>query len=152
MPAPQPDLACISTAASQQWILMPQQHSSLLATRDSACNQRLCLQHTPCWLLTKATATPQGCRSKGDLQKLNWGNIVRGLLSWAQQQHVEASVPTHMVVPSGSRVAIDYSREAPTVCVRIQEVRVEGGMGVCGCEGVWGGGEARQFMASCRRL
>jgi hypothetical protein len=48
---------------------------------------------------------------------------VRGLLSWSQQQHVEQQMPAQMVLPTGTKAAIDYSQEQPTVSVRIQEVR-----------------------------
>lgn len=44
-----------------------------------------------------------------------------GLLDWDQQQRLNEIAPTHLTVPSGSRIPIDYG-DAPTVSVRLQEV------------------------------
>jgi ATP-dependent helicase HrpB len=45
------------------------------------------------------------------------------LLTWEQRRQLDALVPTHLVVPSGSRVRIDYLDEnAPVVAVRLQEI------------------------------
>jgi ATP-dependent helicase HrpB len=38
------------------------------------------------------------------------------------RQRLETIAPTHLVVPSGSRIPIDYTEDAPTVAVRLQEV------------------------------
>jgi ATP-dependent helicase HrpB len=44
-------------------------------------------------------------------------------LSWDQRRELDALAPTHLVVPSGSRIRIDYTDEsAPAVSVRLQEV------------------------------
>jgi len=44
-------------------------------------------------------------------------------LSWEQQRTLEQLAPTHLEVPSGSRVRIDYLEEGgPAVAVRLQEV------------------------------
>ncbi len=44
-------------------------------------------------------------------------------LSWDQRRELDALAPTHLAVPSGSRVRIDYTDEsAPAVSVRLQEV------------------------------
>ena len=45
-----------------------------------------------------------------------------GLLDWDQQQRLNELTPTHLAVPSGSRIPIDYSTPSPTVAVRLQEV------------------------------
>jgi len=46
-----------------------------------------------------------------------------GLLTWEQRRRLDALVPTHLVVPSGSSIRIDYLDEnAPVVAVRLQEV------------------------------
>jgi len=44
-----------------------------------------------------------------------------GLLDWDRQQRLNQLAPTHLAVPSGSRIPIDYSG-TPTVSVRLQEV------------------------------
>lgn len=44
-------------------------------------------------------------------------------LSWEQRRELDALAPSHLAVPSGSRVRIDYLDEsAPAVSVRLQEV------------------------------
>ena len=45
------------------------------------------------------------------------------LLDWRQRRALDALAPSHVVVPTGSRIPIDYSDPlAPKVAVRIQEV------------------------------
>jgi ATP-dependent helicase HrpB len=45
------------------------------------------------------------------------------MLSWDQRRMLDEWAPTHITVPSGSRIAIDYSDcEAPTLSVRLQEL------------------------------
>lgn len=44
-------------------------------------------------------------------------------LSWKQRDRLEALAPTHCVVPSGSRLPIDYAdAAAPALAVRLQEL------------------------------
>jgi ATP-dependent helicase HrpB len=44
-------------------------------------------------------------------------------LSWDERRELDALAPSHLTVPSGSRVRIDYGDEsAPAVSVRLQEV------------------------------
>lgn len=56
------------------------------------------------------------------LTRLNLKEVLNSLLSWPQQQALEQLAPTHLSVPSGSRVRIDYSTEAPVLAVRLQEI------------------------------
>jgi ATP-dependent helicase HrpB len=50
-------------------------------------------------------------------------DVLRGLLTWEQQKALDTLAPTHLQVPSGSRIRIDYLDEsAPAVSVRLQEV------------------------------
>jgi ATP-dependent helicase HrpB len=56
------------------------------------------------------------------LARLDLHAILMSLLDWNAQQRLESFAPTHLVVPSGSRIPIDYGAEAPTVSVRLQEV------------------------------
>ena len=44
------------------------------------------------------------------------------LLDWNRQRQLDELAPTHLVVPSGSRIAVDYTGAAPTLAVRLQEV------------------------------
>ncbi|MGH7579162.1 MAG: ATP-dependent helicase HrpB [Gemmatimonadales bacterium] len=46
-----------------------------------------------------------------------------GRLSWEQRAALDRLAPTHIVVPSGSRVAVDYSDPgSPVLAVRLQEM------------------------------
>ncbi|MFN3587110.1 MAG: ATP-dependent helicase C-terminal domain-containing protein, partial [Moraxellaceae bacterium] len=44
-------------------------------------------------------------------------------LDWAQREALERELPTHLVVPTGSRIAIDYTAEhGPVLAVKLQEM------------------------------
>ncbi len=43
-------------------------------------------------------------------------------LDWAQQQSLAKLAPTHLEVPSGSRVRLDYSQNEPILAVKLQEL------------------------------
>ncbi|MEW9698698.1 ATP-dependent helicase HrpB [Paenibacillus sp. SI8] len=64
-----------------------------------------------------------GMKSRGDLQRLKLADIIEEMLSWEQRRWLDEMAPTHMQVPSGSRIPIDYSNsESPTLSVRLQEM------------------------------
>lgn len=62
-----------------------------------------------------------GMSRRDHLARLDMTAIIAGLLDWNQRQRLDEIAPTHLQVPSGSRIAIDYS-SVPTVAVRLQEV------------------------------
>ena len=57
-----------------------------------------------------------------DLGTKHFSNALRNLLGWRQQRQVDKLAPTHITVPSGSRVPIDYSQPIPVLAIRIQEM------------------------------
>lgn len=62
-------------------------------------------------------------RSREDLQRLPLANILTSALSYSQGRELEESAPTHIVVPSGSRIMVDYSDPTnPVLAVRLQEM------------------------------
>ncbi|MFC4810363.1 ATP-dependent helicase C-terminal domain-containing protein, partial [Paenibacillus sp. GCM10023250] len=64
-----------------------------------------------------------GMRGRGDLARLDMVAILESLLSWQDRQRLEKEVPTHLTVPSGSRVPVDYADPAsPVLAVRLQEL------------------------------
>ncbi|MBC9786090.1 ATP-dependent helicase HrpB [Heliobacterium chlorum] len=64
-----------------------------------------------------------GLRSREDLQSLNIVPIFESMLSWEQRRELDESAPTHILVPSGQRIPIDYSvPESPVLAVRLQEM------------------------------
>ncbi|MBD3918354.1 ATP-dependent helicase HrpB [Paenibacillus sp. PR3] len=64
-----------------------------------------------------------GIRSRDGLQKLNMMHVLEAMLSWSDKQRLDELMPTHMTVPSGSRIAIDYTDpEQPVLAVKLQEL------------------------------
>ncbi|WP_199613580.1 ATP-dependent helicase HrpB [Paenibacillus alkalitolerans] len=64
-----------------------------------------------------------GMRSRSDLQRVNVTGALESMLSWERRREMDEQAPTHIVVPSGSRIPIDYSDpQAPKLSVRLQEV------------------------------
>ncbi len=72
------------------------------------------------WLLPSI----YGMKNRNDLQRLQMANIIeQNLLTWDQRRELDTKAPTHMTVPSGSRIWIDYSNaDQPSVAVKLQEM------------------------------
>lgn len=59
----------------------------------------------------------KGCR------RLNMGKILSSMIDWKQKQLIDVLAPVSITVPSGSKIAIDYSDpETPVLAVRLQEL------------------------------
>lgn len=57
------------------------------------------------------------------LKKLDMSAVISGILNREERQALDRLAPTHLTVPSGSRIRIDYAGgERPVLAVRIQEV------------------------------
>jgi len=56
------------------------------------------------------------------LERLDLHSIMLSQLSWEQQRRLDQLVPTHINVPSGSNIRIDYSHFPPVLAVRLQEM------------------------------
>ncbi len=64
-----------------------------------------------------------GVRRLSALQQVDLTDALLSLLDWRQRRALDALAPSHVVVPTGSRIPIDYSDPlAPKVAVRLQEV------------------------------
>lgn len=62
-------------------------------------------------------------RKLSELNKLNLNQALEGLLRWEQRRELDEQVPTHIVVPSGSRIPVQYQDPAaPIIAVRLQEM------------------------------
>ncbi|HEY4650359.1 MAG TPA: ATP-dependent helicase HrpB, partial [Pontibacter sp.] len=71
------------------------------------------------WLLPHLA----GLQSIEQVAKLDFNEILLSDLTWEQRQEMDRLVPTHLQVPSGSRITINYSDpSAPVLAVRLQEV------------------------------
>jgi ATP-dependent helicase HrpB len=56
------------------------------------------------------------------LKAVDLFGALSGLLSWQQRRQLDEWAPTHIEVPSGSRIRVDYSGEIPVLAVRVQEM------------------------------
>lgn len=63
-----------------------------------------------------------GMSRGGHLSKLDLAGALNHLLSWQQQRALDELAPTHIEVPTGSRIALDYSNDPPVLAVRLQEM------------------------------
>lgn len=73
----------------------------------------------PQWLAPRVL----GMRRRQDVTRLDLGAALTELLDRRQRAALDQLAPTHLVVPSGSRIPIDYSEAAtPVLAVRLQEM------------------------------
>lgn len=63
-----------------------------------------------------------GVTRRVDLARLDLRGALHGMLDWNAQRRLDELAPTHIKVPSGSRIALDYSGGSPSLAVRLQEV------------------------------
>jgi ATP-dependent helicase HrpB len=64
-----------------------------------------------------------GVRTWAQLASVDWHEALQSLMPWPQRSALERLAPTHIDVPSGSRIALDYSDPmAPVLAVKLQEV------------------------------
>lgn len=62
-------------------------------------------------------------RSADQLKQLDLLPVLKERLSWNQKRLLEERMPTHITVPSGSRIALDYaSGDVPVLAVKLQEM------------------------------
>ena len=64
-----------------------------------------------------------GVSRKDHLTRIDLAAALKALVPWEKQRELDRLAPTHIEVPSGSRVPIDYANPAePTLSVRLQEM------------------------------
>lgn len=56
------------------------------------------------------------------LKRLDMKAVITAMLSWQEQQALDRLAPTHMTVPSGSRIPVDYTGARAVLAVRLQEM------------------------------
>ena len=61
-------------------------------------------------------------RSRADLARIDAATIVRALLDHRHADQLDQLAPERIEVPSGSRIAVDYSTDQPVLAVKVQEV------------------------------
>ncbi|MEI7024246.1 ATP-dependent helicase HrpB [Paenibacillus sp. y28] len=64
-----------------------------------------------------------GLKNRQDLQRLQMNQLLEDRLNWEQRRQLDELAPTAIRVPSGSRIAVDYSDPSgPVLAVRLQEL------------------------------
>ncbi len=63
-----------------------------------------------------------GITRRSHLDRIDLHSAVTGILDWNQRQAMDTEIPTHLTVPTGNRIPIDYSGEEPVLAVRLQEL------------------------------
>lgn len=61
-------------------------------------------------------------RKLDDLRRLDLGAALSAQLPWPLPQQLDEWAPTHIQVPSGSRIAVDYRESPPVLAVKLQEM------------------------------
>jgi ATP-dependent helicase HrpB len=65
----------------------------------------------------------EGCAGLAEIGPDRLSEALRALLPWPLQRRLEAEAPTHVEVPTGSAIPVDYgSPEGPVLAVRVQEL------------------------------
>jgi len=65
----------------------------------------------------------EGVTSGAALRRVDLADALAGMFDWEKRKRLDDLAPTHLPVPSGSRVQLDYaSGDRPILAVRIQEV------------------------------
>lgn len=64
-----------------------------------------------------------GLTSLAQVRRMDLRPPLEALLTWQQRQELDRLMPTHLTVPSGSHVRLDYEQgETPVLAVRLQEM------------------------------
>jgi ATP-dependent helicase HrpB len=64
-----------------------------------------------------------GVTRRAHLARLDLLEILKARLDWKQQQRLDEGAPTHLDVPSGSRIRVSYEPgQAPVLAVKLQEM------------------------------
>ncbi|MBI1207747.1 MAG: ATP-dependent helicase HrpB [Azospirillum sp.] len=71
------------------------------------------------WLAPHLT----GVTRAAHLKRLDLTTILQGVLPWPLPRRLDEAAPSHLTVPSGSRIALDYrAGEVPVLAVKLQEL------------------------------
>lgn len=63
-----------------------------------------------------------GVNNSKRLAQLDVAGLLRQQLDYRQQRELDQLAPTHLTVPSGSRIRLDYTAESPVLSVKLQEL------------------------------
>jgi ATP-dependent helicase HrpB len=63
-----------------------------------------------------------GMTRLAQLKRLDLCAVLLARLPWVKQKRLDELAPSHLRVPSGNRIRLDYSHETPVLAVRLQEM------------------------------
>ncbi|WP_134703177.1 ATP-dependent helicase HrpB [Ammoniphilus sp. YIM 78166] len=64
-----------------------------------------------------------GMKNANDLKDLSLVSLLEGMFPWDQRRELDECAPSHLTVPSGSKIPVDYSDPtSPVLAVRLQEM------------------------------
>src|SRR5581483_4312562 len=82
-------------------------------------SDRALLDRLEDWLAPSAS----GIMRLEQLKRLDLAAALEGLLTWEQRRDLDRLAPTHVSVPTGSRIRLDYTAgDRPVLAVRLQEM------------------------------
>lgn len=64
----------------------------------------------------------RGARRRADLARVDLAGALAALLPWPLPRRLDELAPDRLEVPSGSRIAVDYSVDPPVLAVKLQEL------------------------------
>ncbi len=71
------------------------------------------------WLSAALT----GCIALSEVSAESLASALDAMLPWSARKRLDEAAPTHVTVPTGSQIAVDYSAEGgPAIMVRVQEL------------------------------
>jgi ATP-dependent helicase HrpB len=70
------------------------------------------------WLMPAVS----GMRSVAEFKRLDMLALLQSFFPWEQLRQIDEGAPTHLTVPSGSRLRVDYGDGTPFVSVKLQEM------------------------------
>ncbi len=74
------------------------------------------------WLAPQLEPLLASINKLADFNKLDLAACLALQLPWPLPKQLDELAPTHLAVPSGSRIPIDYSQSPPVLAVRLQEM------------------------------
>jgi ATP-dependent helicase HrpB len=86
------------------------------------CSETALLNTLEIWLAPFLGTGSETLYRRSQLTQVDWHHAVRHLLSHEKQAALEQLAPSHITVPTGSRIALNYSGEQPVLAVRLQEM------------------------------
>ncbi|HVN49369.1 MAG TPA: ATP-dependent helicase HrpB, partial [Bacteroidota bacterium] len=102
--------------ALQKKIEWLRSHANITQLPD--CSDNGLMQSLERWLLPFLN----GIRKKEQLKNLDLTMILQSYITQSSNLQIDRLAPSHLQLPSGSRVALDYSGEQPVLAVRLQEL------------------------------